>query len=384
MEETTPRWLKWPALFALWTALGLFFTTEVYLVYASFLEKPITWGEALRTEMSVWYVWAALAPLVLLLGRRYRLERGHALANSLRHVVASVVFTSLHIVVSVTAMYLIETALTGDTEFQLTPYIEFTVTRFHWNLIIYWAILGVGHAVDYRRLYRERLLAAAHLETCLTEARLQALKAQMQPHFLFNTLNAISSLIYDDPPRAVKCLARLSDLLRGSLDGAATREVPLERELALLQNYIEIMQTRFADRLRVEMDIVGETRTALVPGLILQPLVENAVQYAVAPRTAGGRIAVRSRRADGRLEVEVADDGPGLDAAQATTGKGLGLANVRARLEHLYGDAARLELESAGPEGGLVARLVIPFREADASRPEPAGAGAAPAEESRR
>lgn len=380
-DSTTPRWLKWLALFALWTALGLFFTSEVYLVYSRFLKEPASWGDALRAEMSVWYVWAALAPLVVMLGRRYRLGRGQSLVNAFRHAAASAVFAAIHIVLAVSVAYLVETALTGDTVFSLEPYAQFFVTRYHWNLIIYWAILGVGHAVDYRRLYRERLLAAAHLETSLAEARLQALKAQVQPHFLFNTLNAIATLIYDDPPRAVKCLARLSDLLRGSLDGAATREVPLERELALLQLYIDIMQMRFADRLRVELDIAGETRTALVPGLILQPLVENAVQYAVAPRAAGGHVTVRSRRAGETLEVEVADDGPGFDAGLAAKGKGLGLANVRARLEHLYGESARLVLESAGPEGGLVARLVMPFREAEEA--EAIQAGGHPAEESR-
>ena len=371
-EKMTPVWLKRLALFGLWTALGLFFTSQVYVIYSDFLKSPITWGEALRTEMSVWYVWAALAPLVLLLGRRYRLERGQIPVNALRHAGAGVALAGVHIVATVTVIYLVETALTRDTAFSLEPYVQFFVTRYHWNLAIYWAILGVGHAVDYRRLYRERLLAAAHLETSLAEARLLALKAQVRPHFLFNTLNAIATLIYDDPERAVMCLARLSDLLRGSLDGAATREVPLDRELELLQHYFDIMQLRFGERLHVEHEIAPETRPALVPGLILQPLVENAVQYAVAPRSAGGRVTVRARRAGARLELEVADDGPGLVAAGVGKSHGVGLANVRARLEHLYGGAAGLALEP-GPTGGLVARVAIPFRTAEQLEPAPPG-----------
>ena len=204
-----------------------------------------------------------------------------------------------------------------------------------------------------QRVALERQQAAAELETRLSEARLQALRAQVQPHFLFNTLNAISSLVYAAPPRAVQCVARLSDLLRASLDATATREVPLAQEIDNLRNYLDIMEIRFAERLATTMEIPPEVGGALVPSLVLQPLVENAVRHAVAPRPQGGTIAVRAARRDAELWLEVEDDGPGIapddlprifdrfyraDEARSSPGSGLGLTIARRIVEAHRGE----------------------------------------------
>jgi sensor histidine kinase YesM len=182
---------------------------------------------------------------------------------------------------------------------------------------------------------------------------------QLNPHFLFNTLHAVSTLMGRDVPTARTVLADLSDLLRLSLDHTGENEVPLEDELALLQHYLRIERTRFRDRLCVEEEIAPETRGALVPSLLLQPLVENAIKHGVAPRSEGGHIAVSARREGGDLVIAVADDGPGLAAGDPTS-KGVGVRNTRERLAKLYGPDHAFTLENR-PGGGLVAEVRLPF-----------------------
>jgi sensor histidine kinase YesM len=191
------------------------------------------------------------------------------------------------------------------------------------------------------------------------EARLTALQTQLNPHFLFNTLHAISSLVERDPRGVRRMIARLSELLRLTLERTEQQEVPLEQELAFLQRYLEIMQIRFQGSLEVETQVDPVVNEALVPTLILQPLVENAVKHGVSKVDGGGRIAVSARREGDRLVLSVRDNGPGLDGTDATE-SGLGLRNTRARLEHLYGAAQSLTL-SALPDGGLIAEVRLPF-----------------------
>jgi LytS/YehU family sensor histidine kinase len=205
---------------------------------------------------------------------------------------------------------------------------------------------------------RIRELTASRLESKLATAQLEVLRMQLQPHFLFNTLHAISALMYRNVEGADRMVARLSDFLRLSLDTAGMQEVPLKREMEFLDKYLDIEQVRFGDRLQVSRAIDPETLDRLVPNLVLQPLVENAVRHGIAPRASGGRIDISASMRQGRLIVEVLDDG--LSAADPIR-EGLGLSNTRARLEQLYGSDARLELGSAA-EGGFRVRLTIPVR----------------------
>ena len=234
------------------------------------------------------------------------------------------------------------------------------------DLMVYLAILAGGVARDYFLRYRlrqeetVRLQAhAAHLQAQLAEARLAVLRTQLNPHFLFNTLHAVSALVERDPRGVRRMIARLSELLRYTLDGATEQEMTLEREMELLGRYLEIMQIRFQGRLEVSMDVPDETRAALVPNLVLQPLVENAIKHGVDAAAGRGRIAIHARRDGGELVLEVRDDGPGPDGEVPSEG-GLGLRNTRERLAALYGPRARLSLEPA-EGGGTIARVVVPF-----------------------
>jgi LytS/YehU family sensor histidine kinase len=228
------------------------------------------------------------------------------------------------------------------------------------NCIIYWAVLGIGYGIQFYRKYREGVLRASHLETQLVQAQLQALKMQLHPHFLFNTLNAISTLVRKNRNKsATDMIAGLSDLLRLTLESVGVQKVPLKQELDFLETYLEIEQTRFEDRLRIQMDIHPDTLEAFVPNLLLQPLVENAIRHGIAPHSSGGCVEIKARRDEDRLWLQVRDDGPGLPEGDVLN-TGVGLVNTRARLERLYGTRHRFSLSNA-PTGGAVVTLEIPL-----------------------
>jgi sensor histidine kinase YesM len=298
---------------------------------------------------------------VLWLGKRFQFERSTWLRSLLVHLPTSLLLSTVQLLIA-------EVVLQSFLEEPLDLYASFTSIRFsfvfnfHINVLTYWAILGVGYARENYRKYRDRELRAAQLEAQLSQAQLQALKMQLQPHFLFNTLNAISSLIHEDVHAADQVLARLGDLLRYSLRNLGVQEVTLREELDFLQRYLEIEKIRFGTRLKVKMAVEPETLDLKVPNLILQPLVENAIQYAVTPRTRGGRIDISAHRENGSLRLVVRDDGPGLPNGKgAMPEEGIGLRNTRARLQQLYGDEHQFMIFNKAPSGVEVC-LVIPVR----------------------
>ena len=238
-------------------------------------------------------------------------------------------------------------------------------------------LLAVAGAVStYATHWHERLVLHHHrsardrreLEVRLAQAQLQTLKLQLHPHFLFNALNTVTALLHTDPDAAERILSGLSETLRFSLRHAGTHEVALARELEFLHHYVQIQQIRFQHRLSVEFRIAPETRQALVPSLILQPLVENAIRHGIEPRASGGRVEIRAERSNGRLQLTVRDDGVGLRTDGSRAGHGIGLANTQERLARMYGDAQRFEMR-AGDEGGVTVSIEIPYRQ---DRPEAA------------
>jgi LytS/YehU family sensor histidine kinase len=233
--------------------------------------------------------------------------------------------------------------------------------RFLDELVIYLAVLAAGFARDYFLRYRAHAAESARLEAQLAEARLAALRMQLNPHFLFNTLHAVSALVERDPAGVRRLVARLSALLRHVLDSGARQEVTLAEELAFARDYLDIQRVRFQDRLRVEEEVPEDLLDALVPNLILQPLVENAIVHGVGRHESAGRIRIGARRDAECLELTVEDDGPGLSGDGR--GGGVGIGNTRARLAAMYGDEAALELRPA-PAGGLVARVRLPYHAA--------------------
>jgi two-component system LytT family sensor kinase len=238
------------------------------------------------------------------------------------------------------------------------------------HFIIYIGVLSAGFARDYFLRYRSReretsrlQSETAHLEAQLAEARLSALNAQLNPHFLFNTLHAISSLVERDPRGVRRMITRLSELLRYTLNGGNENEVVLAQEIAFLERYLEIMQIRFQGQLEIEVELGDDARDALVPSLILQPLVENAVKHGVDKVADRGKIRIQARREEDRLVLTVSDNGPGPSTVQKSEEgeHGVGLDNIRQRLGQLYGSAQSLSLsKSAG--GGTTAQIVMPFR----------------------
>ena len=344
-RKLRPR--HWLLLFAGWTLLGLFSASQIYIRYAYYTEHAPTWRQAFNVAFADWYAWAALSPFILWFAQRFPLERGARVRRWLAHVAAGVFFSVLKMALEVGGFYLAAGVVRAVTLPQL-----------HSNLLTYGAIVGVIYAVNYYRKYRAHELRASQLAAQLSQAQLQALKMQLHPHFLFNTLHAMSTLVHKDAVAAERMIARLSELLRATLDNAGAQEVPLQQELELLERYLEIERTRFPDRLRVEINVTPETLPAFVPNLILQPLVENAVRHGIATRATAGTITISAYRAEGQLVLIVRDNGPGLAASNGK--EGVGLLNTRARLQQLYDEAQTFAIEN-DLAGGAVVRLTFPF-----------------------
>jgi two-component system LytT family sensor kinase len=360
MEENptrSRRWIKWPLIALGWTIFGCFFASQV-IVARAYAGRPLNLSHTIFVWLICAYVWLALTPLVLYLASRFAFERRSWTRNLLLHLAASIGFAFLQIAIYVSVASLIALA------FNTVPSETFRsifVSEFHFDMLTYWAIVGLSHAFDYYRKYREREIRASQLEARLARAQLDALKMQLHPHFLFNTLNTISVLMQEDVTVANRLLLRLSDLLRMALNTTDVHEVPLRQELEFLRNYLEIEQTRFQDRLTVRLDIDAEASEAQVPNLILQPLVENAIRYAVAPRATKSTIEISAARLNGQIKLQVRDDGPGISEAQkAIDLPGIGLRNTRSRLEKLYGRAHVFDI-STPVGGGLQVTITLPF-----------------------
>ncbi len=340
-------------VFLVWTFVGLYFATQARSSPA--FDIRISWSRALAINFTYYYLWGLFTPAVVLLARRYRFDSRRWPASLAAHTAASVVLTSLQIVIAESILALLFRDLRQGP---LGHRIAFSFgVNFHSSLPTYWLILFVYYAFDYFMKYRDREVRALELEAQLSQASLQALKMQLNPHFLFNTLNSISSLMYCDVEAADAMLARLSEFLRMTLDQDLGHEIPLRREIEFVRRYLEIEQARFEERLAVTFDIESDALSARVPTLALQPLVENAIHHGIAPRPRGGAIAIRARRENGRLHLSVSDDGVGADGRPRER---IGLANTRARLEKLYGGEQSLSFTDI-PHGGFRVDLEIPF-----------------------
>jgi signal transduction histidine kinase len=361
MPDGTPRagpdsasawWRSAAAVLVVFTALALLFSTQIYLD-SLYTQARISAAQALTLALAGWYGWAVLVPAVFWLARRAPLAGPLRARSLVVHLVGSLALTFGKLAAT--------GALLGAAGFgprEVTSTIDIPL-----NYVTYWAIAGAVWVMDLRRHERAERLRASELEASLATARLDALALQLQPHFLFNTLNSIAELMHENVEAAERMVGRLGTLLRASLEAPVGHEVPLDQELAFLDEYLSIEHVRFDERLRVRFAVTPEARTCLVPRLLLQPIVENAVRHAVAPRRDGGVIAIEAARHGDRLTIRIADDGPGLSrqAAMRPSAGGIGLANVRARLQALYGAAQTFELIEHEARGVDV-RIELPFR----------------------
>jgi two-component system, LytTR family, sensor kinase len=355
------RYGVWAAvIFGWWTVNGLASASQYYVLRSS-TDMPITWAYALLTALVSAYMSVPVTLLALWLGWRHPFEQHRWPASLAIHLLAALG------VVLFRAVLVVQLNPWIGWYGEVPPFHHVLLTSFTNNFFLYWMLVGVAHAVHYARASRLRERLAERLQTELVRTQLDALKAQLHPHFLFNALNTVVSLVHTDPDAAERTLTRLGDLLRRSLKQAMAEEIPLQEELEFVRSYVEIEQARFEERLQVEWRIAPDTLPACVPPLLLQPLVENAIRHGISPRSAPGRVEIRSERCNGSLRLLVRDDGVGLGVSGAGGG-GVGLASTRKRLDQMYGGRHGFRLEAV-PGGGAVAEITIPFRTADGSEP---------------
>jgi signal transduction histidine kinase len=338
---------KWFLGFLFWTLVGLSSASRFYF--------STDWKRAVTYALGDWYVFAVLSIPVSRLAKHFRFDASKRWRSLVVHALGGIGF-------SLTYMVLRAVVGVWQSGTSFSEAFGLLAKNWHFDLLIYWAIVAVYQAFDYYRKYHERELHASELEKHVAQAKLQALQMQLNPHFLFNTLHSISSLMHKDVEAADRMIMRLSDLLRAALDSAETQEVSLRKELDLLRLYLGIEQIRFGERLSIKMDIEPQALEAQVPNLILQPLVENAIRHGIEPRARPGQIELHAHRHADALTLQVCDNGNGIALARPPR-EGVGLSNTRARLRELYGDAHRFEL-GGRPEGGLRVELTIPYRTA--------------------
>jgi two-component system, LytTR family, sensor kinase len=337
--------------------LGFSFSSLIYFIYAS-TGNPVTWKQALGIGFTQWTVWCWLYWLIFWLTRRFPIERQHWFRGVTIYIFLSFGVTLLKLALDGLWIRLAK----NDELFRRFQTESLLAIMLYFNFLTYWAFVGVGHAFNFYKQLRERELRASQLESQLAQSQLQALKMQLQPHFLFNTLHTISMLNLKDSKAANRMISRLSDLLRLTLDNTGSEEVTLKQELDFLNQYLEIQQIRFQDRLQVKMEIDPETLDACVPNLILQPIVENAIRHGIADQETDGRIEIEAVRQNGWLKLCVHDNGPGiLDTDPKKFKQGIGLRNTQARLEQMYGAGHSLIFKNAC-DGGLEVTITIPFR----------------------
>jgi two-component system, LytTR family, sensor kinase len=354
---------RWIWIASLWLGFGLVDATQTVFVMRS-QGMHHAWGILFFTSVVAWAVWALATPLVMRLGRRFPPVKPASIVTWLAHLAACAVIG------------LTFSAWTSGLDFILNPYAYASRSKSFMHLwfndfsngilaflLLYAAILAVNYALDSKARLTRQQTETARLNEQLSKAQLDALRRQIEPHFLFNTLNAVTGLVREGRNEtAVSMIAELSDFLRRVLNDSSRQEVPLGEEMEFAQRYLEIQKVRFAERLQLSVDVPDELLLAQVPTLILQPIVENAVKHGIAKRSQGGQIRIVAFRSNGDLTVRVYNDGPSLPASWETQQSGIGIANMRTRLRSLYGDAFALLLENR-ETGGVEVSVSVPFKE---------------------
>ena len=364
---TAARWL---AIFGIWTFLGLLSAAQS-VIYLRHIGQPVPWGEVLASRLSDWYTCALFTPAYIWLVRNYPLDR----RSWPRTVTVLIGATSVFVVIK----YVLYAQLGVWTQgwFANGSAIRTLESRFTSSIassfitesIAFWAVIAVLYGWEFYSRMRERELQTVRLRAELSEARLAALAAQLRPHFLFNALHGVSTLMHRDVEAADAMLANLAGLLRRTLQPSRDgdrHEVTLREEAETLNLYINLVAERFKDRLTVRVAIPDELSRAVVPHFVLQPLVENAFEHGIARKAGPGKVEVAAERIDGMLRLTVSDDGPGLAGNTQSVREGVGLSNTRRRLRELYGDRQDLSVESTPGVRGLRVAVSIPFRQGGA------------------
>src|SRR5881628_1002871 len=333
------NWRRAALLFGGWTLVSVIFAAISYAAAIGENNKEFGFVSALRLNLVQFYLWAILSPLLFKFSRRFPIEfRPLNLRNLLLYFPALISFAGIHQVIHLAILWSITPRWRQKYPALIDCYRAYFAFGFYIDLIIALLIVIAVHALLYYQNFRASELAQSSLKTQLVQAQLRALKMQLHPHFLFNTLHSISSLVLEDPPKANSMIARLGDFLRLTLENSNQQLISLKEETEFLRCYLEIEQVRFGDRLTVAFELERQTLSAQVPHLILQPIVENAIQHAIAPRAERGHINIEAKRLNSLLRLEVRDNGPGITSdTDLVRAEGVGLSNVRARLHQIYG-----------------------------------------------
>jgi two-component system LytT family sensor kinase len=377
------RWILWVFAFIGWMLVGLSFGINDYLfadVHVRFYQQPLPLMSVLAWELAYWPVWAAISPLIFRLARRFPIEQTNWLRNLFINIFAGLFITVAHRAIYLFIAWLLYIA--SDNSIESLSYLFHRLFLFNLptGFMSYGVILLVSHAINYYKRLRDEELKATELKAELAEAQLQAAQAQLQalkmqlhPHFLFNTLNSISALLDEDVEKADEMLARLGDFLRLTLENSGAQMIALRDELEFLRHYLEIEQVRYQDRLSVEMHIEPEVLDAQVPNMILQPIIENAIRHGISQRIGNGYIKICATHKDNTLHIEVQDNGPGIVLSEKAKA-GVGLGNTIERLKQAYGAAHSFDIKTA-PIGGTLVTLTIPFVHNDHSSADTSGEG---------
>jgi two-component sensor histidine kinase len=342
-------------IFAVWTTLGLLAFAQGALYFAQ-SGQHVTWG-MFWARMLDWYTCAVFTPFFFWMAARFPIDRRHWRINIFVQLAGS----SVCVLIKYAFLY----ALWHERDATIT-YQRVLASNFIIESMIIWAVIAIIHGILFYRRWQEREQLAAELRTRLSESQLEVLKGQLRPHFLFNTLNSISTLVHSDPASADRMVVQLADLLRASLETSGKHEIPLTEELALLERYLDIMRVRHEDRLSVAISATPRARGALVPHFILQPLVENAIEHGIGQRAGAGHITVDATDIGDTLQLRIADDGDGIESrvtGSLTPDEGVGLGNTRLRLRQLYGDAHSFTIHCADA-GGTIVTVILPLRRA--------------------
>jgi two-component system, LytTR family, sensor kinase len=335
--------------FAFWIFVAFCFATKAYLEELNY-GVVCSYPRMLAWEILGWILWGIFTPFIFAFARRYPPQK-----KPIFHIPAALGLSALHLTIQYNIFSLADKYFlpSGKPDLELMAF-----DRMAWRLMVYGILLIVWYASDSQRKANLEQERAAQLSVQLAKTQLQALKMQLHPHFLFNTLNTISELMHHDIRAADEMMVRLGDFLRLTLDPNVSQEVTLEKELEFLKHYLEIEQVRFKDRLKVEMHIQPNTRHARVPYLLLQPVVENAIRHGISAKADGGILEISSEKENGFLHITIQDNGRGVN--QDEMKEGLGLSNTKSRLEKLYGDRFQFELSNR-PGSGTIVELTIPF-----------------------
>jgi two-component system LytT family sensor kinase len=344
------KWRPWLLGWAAWTALALLSATDL-AVFLTLRGEPVDYGSMIPRVLINWYSCAVFTPFFFYAARRWPIDARHWLRHGPIHLLICAIASVLKFIIEGHARQL----LMG---LESRPLLQVLQSQFVAENIAFWCMAGVIHAIEFQRRAAEREVLTSRLHAKLSEANLTALTARLHPHFLFNTLQGISTLLHRDPLAADAMLTRLSALLRRVIEPPARHEVTLATEMDLLEDYLAIAQARFGERVTIHRQIEPDATEGLLPYMALQPLVENAFEHGIARRAGQGQVTITAQRIDNVLQVDVLDDGHAMTALPRPDGVGLG--TTRARLAALYGDSASLEVGPA-PGGGNRSRLIVPW-----------------------